>query len=142
MHMHFCPPARSGVATRHRANDREEDHPACTSPAFGRGRLGTPGQAAQLYPCAARGAEPLGSFCERDRYPHGPRRGLQRLGELHPANRARPALAGGFAMRIEMMKGLSESCEITGDICPGHSSGQGSLSVLTRAGLSLALKRD
>jgi len=60
MHMHFCPPARSGVATRHRANDREGNHPACTSPAFGRGRLGTPGRAAKLYPCAARGAGPLG----------------------------------------------------------------------------------
>ena len=68
MHMHFCPPARSGVATRHRANDREGNHPACTSPAFGRGRLGTPGQAAKLYPCAARGAATLSAlfFCERN----------------------------------------------------------------------------
>ena len=64
-HAHaLLPTGEVGGSNAHRANDREGYHPACTSPAFGRGRLGIPGQAAKLYPCAARGAEPLGFFAK------------------------------------------------------------------------------
>ena len=63
-HAHaLLPTGEVGGSNAHRAHDREGYHPACTSPAFGRGRLGTPGQAAKLYPCAARGAEPLAIWC-------------------------------------------------------------------------------
>src|SRR6266849_5436705 len=51
---------------------REGDLPACTSPAFGRGRLGKPGQAATALPLRGAWGSPLGSvfttFRERDRY--------------------------------------------------------------------------
>lgn len=72
MHMHPCPPARSGVATRKGAcSGRGISRPA-QAPLLGAEGWGNPVRRRQLYPCAARGAAPLGSvfttFRERDRY--------------------------------------------------------------------------
>src|SRR5271168_4876575 len=99
-HAHaLLPTGEVGGSNAHRAHDREGNHPACTSPAFGRGRLGTPGQAAKLYPCAARGAATLSLllFAKGIVTRMGRAAGFWRLGELLPASRARPAYFSGFA---------------------------------------------
>jgi len=59
MHMHFCPPARSGVATRHRAQRTGRGITRLHKLCFWARKVGTPGRAAKLHPCAARGAESL-----------------------------------------------------------------------------------
>src|SRR5580704_3199644 len=110
MHMHFCPPARSGVATRTgRMTGRGITRPA-QAPLFGRGRLGTPGQEAKLYPCAARGAAPLSAvaFRERDRYPNGPRRDFRRRGELLLRVEPGPRLSAGSPPKDWMKKECAE----------------------------------
>ena len=70
-HAHaLLPTGEVGGSNAHRADDREGNHPACTSLGFlRRGRLGTPGQAAKLYPCAARGAAPISDLLFRARNP-------------------------------------------------------------------------
>jgi hypothetical protein len=56
MHMHRCPSARSGVAKR---QGRGAGRGITRLAQAQRGKLGKRGPAAELHPCAARGAEPL-----------------------------------------------------------------------------------
>jgi hypothetical protein len=108
MHRHRRPSARSGVAKR---QGRGAGSGITRLVQAQRGKAGKPGPAAQLHPCAARGAEPLRNSRERRR---------ARCTCCHGARQV--ALAGGRCGTRSARWG-ARAMEITCPSCSGQARG-------------------